>query len=105
MDSSLIGGNFILILEDAIFGRVLVAKSNQGICSILFGESTNEVIQELQDCFPSATLTKSKSELKNSISDVVQHVDSQKDDLDLKLDVRGTEFQQQVWRAISKIPS
>ena len=85
-------------------GYVLVAQSNQGICSILLGESSDDVTQELQKCFPSVKLTKSKSRLKNAISDIVQYVNNQKVNLDLKLDIRGTEFQQRVWDAISKIP-
>lgn len=71
----------------------------------MLGENSDKLTQELQNSFPSMTLTKSKSKLKNALSKIIQHIDYQRVDLDLKLDVSGTEFQQRVWNAIRKIPS
>ncbi|OEY67591.1 methylated-DNA--[protein]-cysteine S-methyltransferase [Marinobacter sp. X15-166B] len=91
-------------LANCSLGLMLVAESEKGICGIAFGDDRQHLIDEFKHRFPGAEERVSGS-LGQRVARLVQFVDAATDWPDLPLDVRGTEFQQQVWRAISDIPS
>jgi AraC family transcriptional regulator of adaptative response/methylated-DNA-[protein]-cysteine methyltransferase len=86
-------------------GYVLVALSAIGIIAILL-ESDPEVMRdELARRFPAAELVEGGRGLDAVAAQVVAFVESPATELDLPLDVRGTEFQQSVWGVLRKIPA
>src|SRR5262249_34631291 len=85
-------------------GSVLVAATEIGVCAILLGDDPDVLIQNLQDCFPQANLIGGDAEFEHLVAVVVGFIETPGTDLGLPLDIRGTAFQQGVWRALREIP-
>ena len=85
-------------------GSILVGASDQGICAIFLGDDPNQLARDLQDRFPRARLIGADRDFEQTVARVVGLVENPQIALDLPLDIRGTVFQQKVWRALTKIP-
>jgi AraC family transcriptional regulator, regulatory protein of adaptative response / methylated-DNA-[protein]-cysteine methyltransferase len=85
-------------------GSILVAQSDRGICAIFLGDDPNSLVRELQDQFPKANLIGGDAGFERLVARVVGFVEEPALGLDLPLDVRGTAFQQRVWKALRNIP-
>lgn len=85
-------------------GSVLVASSAKGVAAILLGESPSAVVADLQNSFPKSQLVEGTRDDVRFADTVVAHIENPSRILDLKLDLRGTEFQNRVWRVVAKIP-
>jgi AraC family transcriptional regulator of adaptative response/methylated-DNA-[protein]-cysteine methyltransferase len=88
----------------ASLGSILVAQSNKGVCSILIGDDPEALIRDLEDQFPKANLTGDEAGYQELVAKVVGLIEQPGVDLDLPLDIRGTAFQQRVWKALQQIP-
>lgn len=86
-------------------GAILVAQSDKGICAILLGDDADDLARDLQERFPKATLVGGDRKFEKRVAQVVGFVEAPKLGLDLPLDIRGTAFQQRVWKALQKIPA
>ena len=86
-------------------GSILVAQSERGVCAILLGDDPDALARDLQDRFPNATLVGGDRSYEQLVAQVVGFVEAPALGLDLPLDVRGTAFQQRVWRALRDIPA
>jgi AraC family transcriptional regulator of adaptative response/methylated-DNA-[protein]-cysteine methyltransferase len=101
------GGNGARIrfaVGECSLGSILVAASDKGICAIQFGDDPDALVRELQDRFPRAELIGADKEFEQLVTKVVGFVEAPAQGLDLPLDIRGTAFQQRVWRALREIP-
>ncbi len=85
-----------------IFGEIIVASTNKGICYMAFIEDENSGMTILKNQFQNAEFIKNEN---------VQHQNSlqifQKDWTNLnpiKLHLKGTDFQLKVWETLLKIP-
>lgn len=85
-------------------GRVLAAVTESGLCAILLGDDAVQLEEELRERFPKATLIAADKRLDRLIRQVVRFVDDPRCGLGLPLDIRGTAFQQRVWRALCDVP-
>ena len=85
-------------------GSILVAQSERGICAILLGDDPDALVRDLEDRFPRANLIGGDRQFEEVVAKVVGFVESPGVGLHLPLDVRGTSFQQRVWRALRSIP-
>jgi AraC family transcriptional regulator, regulatory protein of adaptative response / methylated-DNA-[protein]-cysteine methyltransferase len=85
-------------------GAVLVASSAKGVAAILLGDDPDALVRNLQDRFPKARLIGGDNEYEALVARVVGLIEAPEVGLDLPLDVRGTAFQQRVWRALTEIP-
>lgn len=85
-------------------GAILVAASERGVCAILLGDEPEALVHELQDRFAAATLVGAQAGFEQVVAKVVGLVEAPRLGLDLPLDIRGTAFQQRVWRALMAIP-
>jgi AraC family transcriptional regulator, regulatory protein of adaptative response / methylated-DNA-[protein]-cysteine methyltransferase len=86
-------------------GSILVARSERGVCAILLGDDPDALARELQDRFPRATLIGGDAAFEDVVAKVVGLIEAPRLGFDLPLDVRGTAFQQRVWRALREIPA
>jgi AraC family transcriptional regulator of adaptative response/methylated-DNA-[protein]-cysteine methyltransferase len=86
-------------------GAILVASSAKGICAIALGEDPDRLVRELEETFPKAWLVGGDKAFEKIVAKVVAFVERPLLGLDLPLDVRGTAFQERVWRALRKIPA
>lgn len=85
-------------------GAILVAGSPRGICAICLGDDPDALVRGLQDQFPRARLIGADAEFEQWVAQVVGLVETPALGLALPLDVRGTAFQERVWRALLDIP-
>jgi AraC family transcriptional regulator of adaptative response/methylated-DNA-[protein]-cysteine methyltransferase len=85
-------------------GAILVASSTKGVAAILLGDDPHALVRNLQDRFPKARLIGGDNEYEALVARVIGFVEAPEIGLDLPLDVRGTAFQQRVWRALTEIP-
>jgi AraC family transcriptional regulator of adaptative response/methylated-DNA-[protein]-cysteine methyltransferase len=81
-------------------GPLLVAATERGICRVAF-EPDDTVLREH---FPNARIEKGGEALDALLAEAVQFVSEPGRAMTLPLDVRGTAFQQAVWRELSRIP-
>ena len=98
------GASIRFAIGECSLGSILVAASDKGVCAILLGDNPEALARDLQDRFPNAMLTGGDAEFDAWVAKVVGFVEMPRLGLDLPLDVRGTAFQQRVWRALSDIP-
>lgn len=94
-------------IEKCWLGLVLVAASEKGICSILFGDKEAPLKDDLKNRFPKAKLEASDtgSDFEAWVTDVLKFVKKPSSGLNLPLDIHGTAFQERVWRALQTIPA
>ncbi|HXS06599.1 MAG TPA: bifunctional DNA-binding transcriptional regulator/O6-methylguanine-DNA methyltransferase Ada [Rhizomicrobium sp.] len=86
-------------------GALLVAASDKGVCAILLGDDPEKLLRELQDRFSKARLMGGDAKFEKLVARVVGLVEHPRKGLDLPLDIRGTAFQQRVWKALAAIPA
>ncbi|HEX8655139.1 MAG TPA: bifunctional DNA-binding transcriptional regulator/O6-methylguanine-DNA methyltransferase Ada [Allosphingosinicella sp.] len=82
-------------------GTMLVAATEKGICRLSFDEDE----AALRRRFPRADIEHGGREMSGLVARVVAAVNSPEKPHDLPLDVRGTAFQEAVWRELSRIPA
>ena len=92
-------------IGESSLGPILVARSAKGVCAILMGDDADALARDLQDRFPKARLIGADAGFEAVVAKVVGFVEAPRLGLDLPLDVRGTAFQQRVWRALCEIPA
>jgi len=89
---------------ESSLGSILIACSEKGVCAISLGEDPEALVRDLQDRFPMASLIGGDKVFEAVVAKVVGFVEDPSRGLDLPLDVRGTAFQQRVWKALQCIP-
>jgi AraC family transcriptional regulator of adaptative response/methylated-DNA-[protein]-cysteine methyltransferase len=100
------GGEVIrFAVERCSLGRVLVAATAKGVCAILLGDNQSVLERQLQERFPRANIVRADADFEETVSAVVRHVEHPAGPFDLPLDIRGTAFQERVWRALQTIPA
>jgi len=84
------------------FGNIIVASTPKGICHLMFHNSNEEGLNYLKSQFPNAGFTeRSNSQHKKALQLFKQNPASNEE---LKLHLKGTDFQLKVWSALLKIP-
>ena len=96
-------------LADSSLGRMVVASTDRGVCLVAFGDSDAELTGEVARRFPRDEVEAAGAEKLAWLDAVLGLVDASAGPdasaaARLPLDVRGTEFQQQVWCALREIP-
>lgn len=82
-------------------GTMLLAATAKGICRLSFDEDESA----LRRRFPNAAIEQGGPEMGGLIKRAVAAVNAPEKPHDLPLDVRGTAFQESVWRELSRIPA
>lgn len=94
-------------VADSPLGRMLVAATDKGVCTITFGENDDEVIEVLRQRFPNAELTRDTPR-NGWLADAIHFISTQMSESPtaaaFPLDVRATAFQKRVWNALQQIP-
>ncbi len=84
-------------------GRILIAATERGLCSVILGASEAEITAKLHGQFPAANVVEQPS-LAPSLAQVLSQFSEHPAALDLPLDLRATAFQMRVWQALRHIP-
>jgi AraC family transcriptional regulator of adaptative response/methylated-DNA-[protein]-cysteine methyltransferase len=98
------GMNIYHTLVACPMGRLLVAATDKGVCSVKLGNSDADLKENLQAEFPSATHQQDGGHLAIWTAEILSYLDGEKTGLDLPIDIQATAFQQQVWQALREIP-
>ena len=99
------GGKNISInysLAESPFGNILVASTSKGICYMAFYEDEVNAFIDLQRHFPNATYYRKLDLIQQNALFIFQNDWSKLHQI--KLHLKGTEFQLKVWEALLKIP-
>ena len=86
------------------FGRLLVAATDKGVCSIMLGDSDATLKADLLKEFPAAEIHRDEKPLQSSVSAIVKGLKNMGPRIDLPLDIQATAFQRQVWEQLRAIP-
>jgi AraC family transcriptional regulator, regulatory protein of adaptative response / methylated-DNA-[protein]-cysteine methyltransferase len=98
------GGSGLIIMYatgDSPVGRILVAATQYGICSVNAGNDDKELAAWMRQEYPNAQLVESKK-ARQFLEGINGYLQGQQ--AKLPLDVRGTDFQLKVWTALQTIP-
>lgn len=91
-------------VADSPLGRLLVAATPRGICSVKLGDSDERLADELRDEYPAATISPDRQDLTKWITAILTYLGGRRPHLDLPVDVQATAFQWKVWRYLQSIP-
>lgn len=84
-------------------GYLLVAAADQGICAVHLGDSEQQLAALLARDFPSARPEPDDDLLRwNGV--LLDYLRGVQREMNLPLDLGGSEFQRRVWRAVQAIP-
>ena len=89
---------------DSPLGRMLIATTDRGICSIQFARSDEELIEGLKREFPFAVRKPDGGHLQAWVGVLLSKMTGRELNATLPLDIRATAFQRRVWTYLRSIP-
>jgi AraC family transcriptional regulator of adaptative response/methylated-DNA-[protein]-cysteine methyltransferase len=89
---------------DSPLGRMMIAATEKGICSIQFADSDGELMEGLKREFPFASRKPDDGGLRGWIEELLAQMAGKEVDAALPLDIRATAFQRRVWTYLQAIP-
>lgn len=92
------------MITDCELGKLLVARTPRGICSVTFGDKVADLRDGLSEEFPNAEITEDDQNLKTAVDAIIKYLAGENKRLVLPLDLQATAFQLQVWEFLKKIP-
>lgn len=84
------------------FGNLIVASTPKGICYMAFEEDEVAALNELKFKFPNASFSKKSDSMQQNALSIFQNDWNKLKEI--KLHLKGTDFQLKVWEALIKIP-
>ena len=87
-------------IVDSPLGKLLVAATPKGICRLTFDEDETALHRR----FPNAQLSRDEASLAPWIAGALAAIERPHTAPELPIDVRGTAFQEAVWRELRRIP-
>src|SRR6266702_3750554 len=102
------GARIIFTITGCAFGRLMVAATERGVCSVALGNSDSELMAALFAEYPSASIdskdTLVSPALNLHLNKVLEYLEGKSPRIDLPLDIRATAFQWRVWDELRRIP-
>jgi len=84
------------------FGKILVASTGKGVCFMAFAENDQASLNKLKESFPNASFHSARDKHQLNALSIFQHDWSKLPDI--KLHLKGTDFQLKVWESLLNIP-
>jgi AraC family transcriptional regulator of adaptative response/methylated-DNA-[protein]-cysteine methyltransferase len=91
-------------IAGCLLGRLLVAGTEKGVCSVRLGDSDAELEANLLSEYPAADVNRDDEALSEWVEQLLSHLNGERPHLDLPLDVQATAFQWSVWEKLREIP-
>lgn len=88
------------VVTDSPLGRLLVAATPKGICRLTFDEDENALVRR----FPNASIVPDDGTISAWVEGALEAIEHPQSAPELPIDVRGTAFQEAVWRELRRIP-
>ncbi len=89
---------------DSPLGRMLIAATEKGICTIQFADSDDELEHGLRHEFPFAVRRRDDDALQTWKDNLLRQMHGHKLRSSLPLDIQATAFQRRVWTQLQSIP-
>lgn len=87
---------------ETVFGNIIVASTARGICHIAFSDDEVKALQALQSIFPNAVYQQKPDLIQQNALFIFTNDWSKLHQI--KLHLKGTEFQLKIWETLLKIP-
>ncbi len=84
------------------FGNIVVASTPRGICHMAFADDEKQALHALQEMFPNAAYHQMVDLAQQNVLYIFTHDWTKLNQI--KLHLKGTEFQLKVWETLLKIP-
>jgi AraC family transcriptional regulator, regulatory protein of adaptative response / methylated-DNA-[protein]-cysteine methyltransferase len=85
-------------------GKLLIAATQRGVCSVRFGNNDRDLEKELRREFNAAEIARDDQALRSLVEKVRGLFGRPMPAGSIPLDIQGTAFQQRVWDALRRIP-
>ena len=90
---------------DCRLGRLIIASTAKGLCSVSIGKSEADLERKLHDQFPREPVRGDDRAMKSTAAAVKDLTEGKGLDRKMPLDLRGTPFQMDVWNEMLRIPA
>jgi AraC family transcriptional regulator, regulatory protein of adaptative response / methylated-DNA-[protein]-cysteine methyltransferase len=98
------GKQIVYVIVDTPLGKMLVAATPQGICSVCFGVDHAQLLGRLKNEYPAAEIQHNDQALTEWVTALLQNLAGNQPHLALPLDLQATAFQLRVWEELRRIP-
>src|SRR5436190_1442417 len=102
------GMRIIYTTAGCSLGRLLVAATNRGVCSVALGDNDAALISALFAEYPNASVDSQDTSISPALNlwlnQVLELIAGKSPNVDLPLDIQATAFQWQVWEELRRIP-
>ncbi|WP_300670691.1 methylated-DNA--[protein]-cysteine S-methyltransferase [Soonwooa sp.] len=88
--------------SDSLFGFIIVASTSKGVCYMAFEEDEEKAFNKLEAKFPNAVFQQKTDLFQQNALSVFQNDWTKPNEI--KLHLKGTDFQLKVWEMLLKIP-
>jgi AraC family transcriptional regulator, regulatory protein of adaptative response / methylated-DNA-[protein]-cysteine methyltransferase len=102
-----VGGKGLIVsytITDSPLGRLLIAGTPLGVCSVKLGDRDRELEADLRMEYPRAVIAKDTRTRSVWVRAILAHIAGRAPHIDLPIDVQATAFQWKVWRYLQSIP-
>lgn len=99
-----IGMRINYAIADSGLGKLLLAATEKGICSLKLGDRVEDLENELRTEFSNAEISEDRELLAHYLDEASKACEGKPATDDLPFDIRATSFQMRVWEALRKIP-
>ncbi len=89
---------------DSALGLLLVAATQQGVCSVSLGDDEMALEEALRREYMASEVRREDTVLKEWVEAILHHLSGRLPHLDLPLDIRATAFERLVWEQLKRIP-
>ena len=99
------GGEHLVIhysFAESPFGDIIVASTSKGVCYMAFADEQSQALHNLQEKFPNAQYQQKPDDFQQQAISIFTQDWSKLGEI--KLHLKGTDFQLKVWEMLLKIP-
>ncbi len=86
-------------------GEFIAAVSDVGLLAFEFGENRTAILKTLESRLPEASVVNDQDGLAGIVESLERVVDRPGQDAEIALDMRGSDYQKQVWTMLREIPA
>jgi len=102
------GMKIVYTVAPTSLGRLLVAATARGVCSVALGDSDAQLMSALFAEYPNASIDSQDTQISPSLNiwlqQVLDSLNGENPKMDLPLDIQATAFQWRVWEELRRIP-
>lgn len=99
-----LGAEIAYSIVKSPLGKLLVARTRKGLCSVMIDDDEDELKDQLHQQFPSAEIREDTADCQY-VQKIVNMIQTGGDVSGIPLDIRATAFQWRVWNLIKSIPA